>query len=199
MKLSTFFSTTTLCLSSVVALNGCGSDSSSNKDKAETPAPAPAKSGSGDGSKKEAEAEAGRLSNGKYYLKAHSFEAFNNEGVKLDPQTSQVIGDYIWMLESTGGESYQLTMTGSVKLSNSNIVLAEFNCRGAQDVYTFEVTTSNALRNIKQVESGCPVGAKDFGSQQMQMEMAGKNSLVYTVASQTQDGVRVIETYTFSK
>ena len=181
------------------ALSGCGSDKQSDP----APAPAPASKGDkgtadGDGKKSQPAAGAARLSPGKYFLSAGSVEAFDSQGNKVDPQTLQVTGEYTWTLEAIGGESYQLTETGAAKISNSNQVLAEFNCRGARNVYTFELTSANAVRGLKQLEAGCPVAASGVSARQFTLEPLGANAIQYVEAQQNA-GVRAIVTLTFQK
>lgn len=189
-----------LGLVGVFGLVSCGSDGGSDDDSP----PAPKKEteggtgGTGGDPKKDAAAAQPRLSEGKYFLRAAMAEGFNNQGVKIDPQSVQVTGEYTWTVEALGGEAYQVTATGNAKFSLNNEILFEVNCTGAQDVYTFELTSSNTLRSLRPVELGCPQGLRPVSAQQVSIQIQGKNSFAYIVASQGEGG-RSIETYTFSK
>jgi len=135
---------------------------------------------------------------GNYYLSAANLEAFGTDGSKIDPQNLQVAGTYTWAVESLGSDRYRATATGSVKLSNSNQTVAELNCRGSQDVFTFEVTSSKAVRNFKMVEAGCPQGVSSVATRQLTIESFDKSTFSLTIVTQ-EDGWRVIEEYIFKK
>jgi hypothetical protein len=89
-------------------------------------------------------------------------------------------------------------MTGNAKLSLNNTVVLEVNCTGAQDVYSWEVTSSSALRNVQVLEATCPTSTSFDSAVQRQMAPVGKNAFRFTVAENT-DGARAITTYTFMK
>jgi hypothetical protein len=173
---------------------GCGEASSGNKNDAPVN---PNQQATPDKPEANPKSSA-RLGEGKYFISAGTVEAFDNAGNKIDPQTLQITGDYTWIVKSLGSEKYEVTATGSAKISSSNQVIAEVNCKGAQDVFAFTLLTSNALRELAIIESGCPQGIKAVGSQQMSINPVSDSTFVYTVASQ-EEGARVIESYTFRK
>lgn len=147
------------------------------------PAPTPASTG---------------IVSGKYFMTAGTVEAFDDAGNKLDPQQLQITGDYFWIVEDLGEKKLEVTASGSAKISNSNAVLTEINCRGAQDVYVFDVTASGALRNFQITESGCPQSLQGSAAQQRSLAKLGNDAFGYTIVNQA-EGVRMIETYTFKK
>ena len=138
------------------------------------------------------------LVDGKYYLSAATLEASDAAGNSVPTQPLQVSGDYFWIAKHLDGTKYEMTMTGAAKISSSNELQVEINCKGAQDVYTFDWQESGALRNIHQTESGCPQGLQASDSQQMSIERLGPSGFAYTVVS-NKDGTRLVETYTFKK
>jgi hypothetical protein len=188
---------TLLTLTFASAFFGCGTSSTKSTDE-KKPATRETKPEEDSDATKKPAVSASRIAEGKYFVSAASVEAFDNLGNKLDPQTLQITGEYTWVVRPLGEEKYEVTATGSAKFSNSNTILVEINCRGAQDVYTFTLLNSNVLRDVKVIESGCPQGLKDVSSMQMSLEPLGSSAFVYTVAQQSGGG-RVIETYTFRK
>lgn len=178
------------------ALAGCGKDDDKGSD-------APRNNNDGDVKKpgdeeKTPPVDTSHIADGKYYLSAGTVEGFDTEGDKVGPHALQVTGDYFWIIKHIEGQKYEVTATGSAKISNSNNVVADLNCKGAQDVYVFDWTESGALRNLRQTETGCPQGLQSASAQQMSVERLSNNSFTYTVVTQ-EDGNRVIETYTFKK
>lgn len=180
-------------------LTSCGSDSSDSKSD---PAPEPNKSGQGgsggDGTRKEAETTGARLSEGKYYLTAGTVEYLDNAGNKMDPQPIQITGEYTWTIDPQGAEQYVVSSTGSAKLSFQNNILMEVNCNGARDIYSFSLTSSNDVRELKPVQLGCPQGGVGTTARQMMINPLGKKSFVYTEAAQD-GGARAIVMLTFTK
>lgn len=168
-------------------LSACGGDDKKNEAPAAAPQTPPAKPD---------DTPKGVVADGKFYLSAGSVEAFDNQGNKLDPQTLQITGDYTWSVEFLGENKYQITATGSTKINSQNQILAEVNCKGAQDIYVFELTESKAVRNLRTLESGCPGTFKPTASMQMTFEPLTEKSFIYNVTTQS-DGLRIIESYTF--
>jgi len=200
MKTSAFLTALGLCLATATTLGGCGSKDD-NDDKAAAPAPNPNANGGAtnpDGTKKQGEGEASKIGPGKYYLKAGTVEYFDTVGNQLAPQQMQITGDYFWIIEPQGGELYKASMTGVAKASLNNTTILDVNCKGAQDVYSFEITPTSALRNLKLLESGCPTTAQLDSAQQRQIEAVGKDSFIFTIA-ESEGGARAIVQYTFTK
>lgn len=178
----------------LLALVGCGSD----KDGGSSNAPAqqaPQLTEPKDGDEKP---KSGTIEDGKYYLSSGSYEGSDTAGNKIDPQTLQIAGDYYWEMKHQSDDRYEVTATGRAKLSSDNNILAEVNCAGSQDVYSFEMISSGSLRNFAQLEAGCPQAAKLTSSQQMSIRSLNANAFEYTVVTQN-DGVRIVETFVFRK
>lgn len=181
----------TMFVAALSFLTGCGGSTSSDDD-APAPAPAPQQQ------EEQGPVDVPLIEDGKYYLSAGVVEAFDSQGNKLDPQTLQITGDYFWDMLYLKEGRYQITASGSTKISTENEILAEVNCVGARDVYIFELKEGNAIRNFRIQESGCPGNLKPVSSMQMSFEPLTSSSFIYTVTN-TADGTRVVESFTFRK
>ena len=199
----------------LVALVGCGTDKfgedGEDGDAGKSPLAGqvdgknPKVDGEGDNENGETGSDAadgetalGAIADGRYYLSSGSFEGSDAEGNKIDKQTLQIAGDYYWETSHRGAAQYEVTATGSAKLSMDNQVLAELNCAGSQDVYAFEVIASGSMRNFAQLEAGCPQESQLNASQQMSIRSLSPDTFEYTVVNQS-EGVRIVETYIFRK
>jgi hypothetical protein len=138
MKLSSKHSWSLIVIAASV-LQACGGDTG---EKDDAPAPQPEQPG------EQTPAEKPVIDDGKYYLSAGVVEAFDNQGNKLDPQTLQISGDFYWDMSYLQEGRYQVIASGAVKVSTENEIIAEVNCRGARDVYIFELREGNMVRNL---------------------------------------------------
>jgi hypothetical protein len=190
------------CLFASVFAVSCGSDSgSSSSDKPNVEGQKEKegnKDGKSGGAQKDANAQAARLAEGKYFMSAGTVEYFDNTGVTLDPQPLQVTGDVNWTVEPQGGEVYQVTMTGSGKVTFQNNVILDIRCTGASDLYSFTLSATNDVRDLTPVQLGCPQGGNSTAARQLSIKPLGQKSFVYTIVEQAQ-GQRAVVSLTFKQ
>ena len=192
-----------LVLALALMMSGCGTKESSAPKPQGEAGPQQEKSEQEKNKEKEKGKETektdpSRMADGKYFLSAVNVEAYNEAGAKLDTTQLTVSGDYYWFLKFIGESKYEVTATGAAKISNTNRVLLEINCRGAQDKFVFSVTESGALRDLTQTETGCPQGATGTASVQRQFLRVGPQIFKFLVTT-ANNGAREIDEFVFTK
>ena len=146
----------------------------------------------------EVKLEKHQLAAGEYRLSSSSYEGPDGQGGQIARTTLQVTGDYLWDVATGENNSYTVTATGAADVSLNNTRIFAFNCRGARDVVSFEITTAKSIKNLRQIETGCPQGIQFSGTLQMSAESINKDSFEYTLVGQS-NGERAIMSFTFSK
>jgi len=120
-------------------------------------------------------------------------------GQTLGEQSLQVVGEFTWTTKYNGNRMYEVTGTGTAKISMNNNVIDDINCAGARDIYSFELAENKDVRSVKAIETGCPQGTQlDNSARQMSIDPLSATAFILTVVEQS-EGNRAVANYTFAK
>jgi hypothetical protein len=134
---------------------------------------------------------------GRYHLSAVTVEATDTEGNIIETSPIQVLGQsYFWTFKSLGDNEYEITATGSTSFTSNNQTFLEWKCNEARDVFVFEMSEENTIRNLRMLESGCPQGFLVNNATQLSLETIAVGAFQFNLLTQG-NGIRSVERFTF--